>query len=57
MLTVKQLKQFQEITKHALGIDLSDEEALEQGIKLLCILDLVVKEIERSVGEEPKSKE
>lgn len=57
MLSDNEVNHFIKIAKEVLDINLSYNEALEQGIKLLCLLDLVVKEFERSDDEEPKSKE
>ena len=43
MLSDEQIKKFQEIYKERFGKEISREEALEQGVKLLRLVELIYK--------------
>ena len=49
MLTKEEIDEFKEITLETKGLKLNDEQALDQGIRLVILFDLILK------NEQPKS--
>ena len=43
MLTEKQITEFQILYRNRFGQDISREEALREGVKLVCLLELICK--------------
>jgi len=51
VLTKKEIDEFKKITFETMGLKLSDDEALDQGLRLIVLFELILKNDRPSIGD------